>query len=196
MERWEIVEFHDRILSFFNRGYYTELHDLPLRTAWWADPRVAEVKREIIEFLKRRMSEGHFGFKDPRTVRLMPLWHQIFHDLKLAPKIVFCLRNPAQVAGSLMARDRLPIDAGELRWFSYLADFFRYTIGSEICVLKYETWFDDQCTNPARCADRDKEAREQIESILSQLIGFQELQRPFQRAVEDHVVKAETLDAR
>jgi len=30
-------------------------------------------------------------------VRLMPLWHQIFNELKLAPKIVLCLRNPAQV---------------------------------------------------------------------------------------------------
>src|SRR4051794_40988006 len=32
-ERWEIVEFHDRILNFFNRGYVTPFHDLPLPIA-------------------------------------------------------------------------------------------------------------------------------------------------------------------
>ena len=47
------------------------------------------------------MGDGYFGFKDPRTAELMPLWHQIFNELKLAPKLVLCLRNPAQVARSL-----------------------------------------------------------------------------------------------
>jgi hypothetical protein len=146
-ERGEILEFHDRILSFFNRGYYSPFHDLPLPIAWWADPRVAEVRREIVEFLKTRMREGLFGFKDPRTVRMMPIWHQILKELRLAPKIVFCLRNPAQVARSLSARDGLDADVAEYRWFSYVADFFRYTNGYDICTLEYETWFDEPSTN-------------------------------------------------
>jgi hypothetical protein len=69
-----------------------------LPVAWWADPRVAEVRREIAGFLERRMGNAYFGFKDPRTVRLMPMWHQIINELRLTPKIVFCLRKPAQVA--------------------------------------------------------------------------------------------------
>ena len=146
-ERWEIVEFHDRILSFFNRGYSTLFHDLPLPVAWWADPRVAQVRREIVEFLKKRVGECYFGFKDPRTVRLMPIWHQIFKELRWAPKIVFCLRNPAQVARSLMARDMLDADVAEYRWFSYVADFFRYTNRFDICTVEYEAWFDEPSTN-------------------------------------------------
>jgi hypothetical protein len=39
-ERWEIVEFHDRILGFFNRGYFTPFHDFALPVTWRADPRV------------------------------------------------------------------------------------------------------------------------------------------------------------
>jgi hypothetical protein len=97
-ERWEIVEFHDRILQFFNRGFFSPYHDFSLPVAWWADPRVAEVRREIAGFLERRMGNAYFGFKDPRTVRLMPMWHQIINELRLTPKIVFCLRKPAQVA--------------------------------------------------------------------------------------------------
>ena len=77
-ERWEIVEFHDRILSLFNRDYWGRFHDFALPVAWWADPRVAEIRREIATFLELRMGGQYFGFKDPRTVRLMPVWHQIF----------------------------------------------------------------------------------------------------------------------
>jgi hypothetical protein len=134
-ERWEIVEFHDRILRFFNREFSSQRHDFALPVAWWADPRVAKVRREITAFLERRMGNGYFGFKDPRTVRLMPMWHQIVNELKLAPKIVFCLRNPAQVARSLSERDGFSLDTGEYRWFSYTIDLFRYTKSAELVSI-------------------------------------------------------------
>ena len=66
-ERWEIVEFHDRILRLFNRDYGGQFHDFALPVAWWADPRVAEIRREIVAFLETRMGNSYFGFKDPRT---------------------------------------------------------------------------------------------------------------------------------
>ncbi|HKD35643.1 MAG TPA: hypothetical protein VKB78_02555, partial [Pirellulales bacterium] len=108
-ERWEIVEFHDRILGLLNRDYSGRFHDFELPVAWWADPRVQALRREIVEFLKRRIGPMPFGFKDPRTARLLPLWLQIFKELNLAPKFVLCLRNPAQVARSLRDRDRLDL---------------------------------------------------------------------------------------
>jgi hypothetical protein len=59
----------------------------------------------------------------------MPVWHQILKELNLAPKIVLCLRNPAQVARSLHAREALDPDIGEYRWFTYMVDFFGTPIG-------------------------------------------------------------------
>ena len=146
-ERWEIVELHDRILGLFNRDYYGPFHDFSLPVAWWADPRVSVIKREIVGFLERRMGDGYFGFKDPRAVRLMPVWHQIFNDLKLAPKIVLCLRNPAQVARSLHARDGLDLETGEYRWLTHMVDFFRYSGDFDICTVEYERWFTDPFGN-------------------------------------------------
>ncbi len=146
-ERWEIVEFHDRVLELFNRGYFGPFHDFPLPVAWWADPRVRQIKGEIVAFLKQRMGEGDFGFKDPRAVRLMPLWHQIFNDLNLVPKIVLCLRNPAQVARSLNAREGIDIDIGEYRWLVHMADFFRYSGSFDVCTIEYEEWFTNPLAN-------------------------------------------------
>jgi hypothetical protein len=149
-ERWEIVEFHDRILSLFNRDYFGHFHDFPLPVAWWADPRVAEIRRQITAFLEARMRDGYFGFKDPRTVRLMPVWHQIFNALKLAPRIVLCLRNPAQVARSLHARNGLDPANGEYRWLVHMSDFFRYASNFDYCTVEYEEWFD----NPAATIEK------------------------------------------
>jgi hypothetical protein len=148
-ERWEIVEFHDRILALFDRGYFGPFHDFPLPVAWWADPRVAQIRREIAAFVAKRMNGTPFGFKDPRTMRLMPVWHQIISDLKLAPKIVLCLRNPAQVARSLQARDALDPEIGEHRWLVYMIDFFRFASDHEFCVLEYERWFQEPRANIA-----------------------------------------------
>jgi hypothetical protein len=146
-ERWEIVEFHDRILSLFNRDYFGRFHDFSLPVAWWADPRVAQIRREIIGFLEKRMGDGYFGFKDPRTVRLMPVWHHIFSELKLAPKIVLCLRNPAQVARSLNARDGLDPEIGEYRWLVHMIDFFRYAGNLDFFTVEYEEWFNNPLAN-------------------------------------------------
>jgi ubiquinone/menaquinone biosynthesis C-methylase UbiE len=146
-ERWEIVEFHDRILGLFNRDYLGRFHDFALPLAWWADPRVAQIRREIIAFLQRRMGMAYFGFKDPRTVRLMPVWHQIFNELKLAPRVVLCLRNPVQVARSLQARDGLDPANGEYRWLVHMIDFYRYASKYDSCVIEYEEWFCNPSAN-------------------------------------------------
>jgi hypothetical protein len=146
-ERWEIVEFHDRILGLFNRDYFGRFHDFALPVAWWADPRVVLIRREIVAFLEKRMGNGYFGFKDPRTVRLMPVWHQILNELKLSPKLVLCLRNPAHVARSLHARDGLDPEIAEYRWLVHMIDFFRYTSNFDCCTVEYEEWFNNPSAN-------------------------------------------------
>jgi hypothetical protein len=146
-ERWEIGEFHDRILRLFNRAYFGPFHDLALPVAWWADPRVCQIRREIVAFLQERIGDSYFGFKDPRTVRLMPIWHHILNDLNLESKVVLCLRDPSQVARSLKARDGVDHEIGEYRWLTYMIDFFRYTNGFDICTIEYEGWLKDPLAN-------------------------------------------------
>jgi len=235
-ERWEIVEFHDRILGLFNRAYLGRFHDFGLPVAWWADPRVVQIRREIVAFLRQRMGDGYFGFKDPRTVRLMPVWHQILSELKLVPKLVLCLRNPAQIARSLNAREGLEREIGEYRWLVHMVDFFRYTSNFDFCTVEYEEWFNNPSANIEKLqkfldlswqqseadlalvlsgiidpgsrhddsdhreagqplvrtlyklasrAGQDGEARDQITYIVSQFVGFQQLQRPYQQVFED-----------
>jgi hypothetical protein len=146
-ERREIVEFHDRILRLFNRAYSGPFHDFSLPVAWWANPYVRQIRREIVAFLKERIGDSYFGFKDPRAVRLMPVWHHILNGLKLTPKIVLCQRNPSEVARSLKALEGVDLEIGEYRWLIYMIDFLRYTSSFDVCVIDYEEWFNDPLAN-------------------------------------------------
>lgn len=197
-ERWEIVQVHERILKLFDRDYRSGFHDFPLPVAWWADPRVGELRRELAVFLRGRLTDGVFGFKDPRTVRLMPIWFQIFNELKLTPKIVYCLRNPAQVARSLHARDGLRLDLGEYRWLSYNIDFFRHIRDLEYCTIEYETWFNEPKENIAKLRDLlglpERQDASEVDLGISEIVDeqlrhddhhYREARQPLLRSVYD-----------
>ena len=150
LQNWQrrpVGEFHDRILGLFNRAAAGPFYDFALPVAWWADPRIAPIRREMSEFVDSRTGDGQFGFADPRTARLLALWLQVFGGLKLLPKIVLCLRNPALVARSLQNRDGLDPDLGEYRWFVHMTDFFRYAGRLDYCAIEYETWSEDPSAN-------------------------------------------------
>jgi hypothetical protein len=147
-ERREIRHWHEQILELFSREYYSPRHDLPLPIGWLANPRVRGIQDDIVRFLQRELAtSGPFGFKDPRTARLLPMWHRIFEELGLNAKVVLCIRDPAQVARSLKQRDDLPPDIGEYRWFTYMADIFRHLHNFETCIIEYEAWFDEPGDN-------------------------------------------------
>jgi hypothetical protein len=146
-ERAELVALHDRILALFNRAHLGPFHDFALPVAWWADPRVAGIKREIVDCLEARLGAGYFGFKDPRAVRLLPVWQHVANELKLAPRLVLCLRNPAQIAALSSTRDGLDPAIAEYRWLANTVDFFRHANSFAICTVEYESWFEDPSVN-------------------------------------------------
>src|SRR5581483_9622409 len=109
------------------------------RRGHWERWEIVGFHDRILEVLNRGFYSPFHDF--PRTLRLLPLWRQVFGDLKLAPKLVLCLRNPAEVARSLHARDGLDPVNGEYRWLVYMSDFFRYVGDTEFCTVAYESWF-------------------------------------------------------
>jgi hypothetical protein len=150
-ERWDIVAHQDEILGLFDRAYYSRFHDFPLPPEWWTDPRVEPIKERLKASLAAVMTRSSvFGFKDPRTARLLPVWNQIFAELALRPRFVVCLRDPAHVAASLRARDGLDPAIGELRALNYMVDALRHTRGAERCFVRYDDWMSDLMFNATK----------------------------------------------
>ncbi|MDB5403395.1 MAG: hypothetical protein QOD93_328 [Acetobacteraceae bacterium] len=152
-EREEIVNAHDRILQLLGRDYASPLHAHALAPGWWAEPAVRAVRNELIGWLRHRIGDSpRFGFKDPRTCRALPMWREIFTDLGLEPRYVFCVRDPRQVGRSLGDRDRFAHDDREYRWMVYNAHAVAAVGTAPVCIVPYEAWFTDPGVLLARLA--------------------------------------------
>ncbi len=72
-ERVDIVEVQDTILNITSRPFYSPTHDFPMPSGWWRrpeiHPHVTRLKAMVTEVLRETDT---FGFKDPRTVKLIP----------------------------------------------------------------------------------------------------------------------------
>ncbi len=111
------------------------------------------VRSGLITYLQRSMAHGRpYGFKDPRTSRLLALWPRILDSLSLDPVYVFCVRDPAQVARSITARDQLAGDQAVYRWLVYNAQAVHGVGASRVCVIAYESWFADAAATLDRLA--------------------------------------------
>lgn len=73
-------------------------------------------------YLKEKLNEfnGRWGFKDPRTARLLWFWLPIFDDCKCDVKIVIALRNPMSVALSLKKRNDIAAIKCYLLWLDHM----------------------------------------------------------------------------
>ena len=79
-----------------------------------------------------------WGFKDPRTARLLPFWQEVFAHLGLPASYVIVLRNPLDVARSLQARDNMPEACSHIMWLQHYLTAFRYTEAEPRLVVNYD----------------------------------------------------------
>jgi hypothetical protein len=141
-ERPRINDLNDRVFARFDRAWHEASHVLALPEAWLQDAQVQAVRHELGTVIRQGLRRSaRFGFKDPRTARLLPLWAQVFEDLGAAPRFVFCLRDPAQVARSVRGRDGMAQEQAEYRWLLYNAGAIAGMGGAPFCLVPYEDWF-------------------------------------------------------
>ncbi len=77
--------------------------------------------------------------KDPRFCLTLPFWRRLLED---RITLVVPWRHPAEVAGSLSARNRLPEDFGRLLWAVYHHRLARAAVGLERLVVSHRELLD------------------------------------------------------
>jgi hypothetical protein len=148
-ERQEIVALHDEILRIINAPVKDFSHALPLPVGWWRRPEVQAVKAKLRAYVAAELAKcpGRWGFKDPRTSRMIPLWKEICDELGLAPRFIWAIRSPGDAGESMALKNpkARPIDhdQGCLLWFIYNIDILRNCGPSVAAVVDYESWFQD-----------------------------------------------------
>ena len=95
-----------------------------------------------------------FGFKDPRTARLLPIWQDACSTLGLTDRYVILLRNPISVARSLETRNGFPHEKSHLLWLLHMVPALVRTRGKPRCIVEY----DQLIASPAETLRRVSES--------------------------------------
>jgi hypothetical protein len=99
--------------------------------------------------LKERLSNTDiFGFKDPFIAKLLPIWQEIFNELKLNVSFVVVCRNPKSSASSMVKRGNMDIIIAYYIWLSGMVSVLDCILNP---IFRFDSVFvdyDDMLENP------------------------------------------------
>ena len=79
-----------------------------------------------------------WGFKDPRTIRLLPFWVDALHDCSAEDAYVVAIRHPLSVAASLFRRQEITREKAERLWLAHNVPFLHELRGKPLAVVDYD----------------------------------------------------------
>ncbi|MBA3421575.1 MAG: sulfotransferase [Thermoleophilaceae bacterium] len=148
---WEqrpITEINDALLEALG-GSWSSPPDMP--PDWERSPELEPLRERAREVVDAQFADaGEWTWKDPRTSLTLPFWRELLPPARY----VVCLRNPADVAASLLRRapDTLTWEAANALWLRYGAEALDNTGGDERLLVFYEDYFSDPEWQLARLA--------------------------------------------
>jgi hypothetical protein len=106
--------------------------------------RMWRLRRDAIRDLRRRFSSHPlWGFKDPRTVRLLPFWERVLKDAKVEDRYLLVIRSPASIAASLYSRQEMEVETAQRLWLVHMVPFLADLAGKHFAVVDYDLLMRD-----------------------------------------------------
>jgi hypothetical protein len=148
-EHREILDLQVKLLARLNRAWDTTA---PLPVGW----RESAAVRPFAEQLKRVIATDFgdhpvWGWKDPRTCLLLPLWREVLRGPQTRLVGLFVVRNPVDVANSLIRREPIPFAQALAIWFNYCAAALSDGAGLPLAFLSYDKFLTSWEPELRRC---------------------------------------------
>jgi hypothetical protein len=142
-ESSRILEINQRILKALGTGAADSVALRPLPARWWESPDLRVERAALADVISREAADQSrlWGFKDPRTAMLLPIWQKVFDTTGVEPIYILTVRHPSEVAASLAKRNRIPIEIGELLWLEHYLEVIRRAASNIAAVVDYRHWF-------------------------------------------------------
>lgn len=142
---WEdlgMFEINEKILKFHHVGW----HDLFRFSAQFlSSPQAAQLLDEACRYVLNTFSrETHWSFKDPRTLRTLPFWIQVFERCEMDVSYLLAIRNPRSVVASLKKRnqrlfaEKFLDEQAYLLWLSHIVPNLKGIMGRPGVVVDYD----------------------------------------------------------
>ena len=105
----------------------------------WNLPEVVALRDEAADYLAKHFAPHPlWGFKDPRTIRLLPFWRAVFAQGDRDDNYILIIRNPLSVAGSLEQREKMAAVQAHLVWLAHLLPYLHLLSGRPRVVVDYD----------------------------------------------------------
>ncbi|BEI34785.1 hypothetical protein PHIN6_03030 [Polynucleobacter sp. HIN6] len=150
-EDMECLSINEALLDNFGSAY----DKLGIREEKSFDnPIVNNLKNKAKEVLKKRLktSMGLWGFKDPRTCRLLWFWEKVFKEIDCDVFYLIVIRNPSSVVKSLATRNETPKEKSYLLWFQHVLASIVSTEGYCRVIVDYDLYLKDPLSHLSRIA--------------------------------------------
>jgi O-antigen biosynthesis protein len=131
-----IVELDERVLKTLGLRWDDVA---PIERRQFFGWQMWRLRREAIRYLRRRFSsQPLWGFKDPRTIRLLPFWLRTLRDCGVEDAYLLVIRNPTSTAASLFARRAMDLETAQRLWLVYMVPFLDELARKPLVVVDYD----------------------------------------------------------
>ncbi|MCA7979330.1 sulfotransferase family 2 domain-containing protein [Burkholderia cepacia] len=151
---WEDVDLHAVNLELEREvgGDWDMLG--PMRVDEVARGKRDELHGRAVVLLRERLAGGApFGFKDPRTTRVLPFWQPVFEQIDADVRYVIALRNPLSVAFSMARAVRMPQEKAHFLWLEYMVDAVLDSRGCRRVLIDFDVLMADPLVQLCRMAE-------------------------------------------
>ena len=137
----DIVNFNEELLRVCAQTWHSLEPIQPADVELLCDQGF--VLRAIGLLRKKLALHAPFGFKDPRTTKLLPFWRRVFAAGGFDVRYVFALRNPVSVTKSLAKRNHFEIEQSYLLWAEYVLTALDHLDGHAAIAVDYDQLIRD-----------------------------------------------------
>ena len=122
----------------------------------WKVPNTSPYRslRRKAERLVRTKSDENvlWGFKDPRTARLLPFWQSVFERVNCEVHYLVVTRNPLSIAESLNRRNDVEAEKSYYLWLEHVIPAVLETKGAKRLVVDFDRLIEDPGPELSRVA--------------------------------------------
>jgi len=143
---WEdlnILEFNENLLMTVGMSWNT-LSSLSIeRMQLIQKTELIDQARDILRSKISGSNNKLFGFKEPRTAKLLSFWQKVLQGEPYQVAYLLPFRNPLSVAQSLQNRNGVELIKSYLLWLLHVIPCLAETAGSQRILVNYDDLLED-----------------------------------------------------
>jgi hypothetical protein len=140
-ESTRILRVNDQMLHALGSAWYDFR---AISVAALEHPAADKFKSQLSRVLQDNFKGASlFTLKDPRFCKLLPLVRSAIENSGASVRVVFCFRNPLDVAKSLYSRDGISVPHGLSLWLRYMLDAEYYSRHMPRVFIHYPDFVND-----------------------------------------------------